>query len=279
MKNLCDCLWLLFVLLATQAFAIVIETKDLELFKAEIERLDDQALVVFDVDYTLLAPKDAVLGPLGETHLTEFKKNVIASSGDWEILASKVLLNSQDSLIDHEVLDLIEKLKEKKIRTIALTAMPTGDLGLIPSMEDWRIEQLNKLGIRFDWSFPTLPPMLFEQFQGGKYSPPSFKNGVICSSRQPKGKVLLEFLKYAQFTPSKVVFLDDRMDYIESMELELGKQGIPLISFHYLAISSLFDELDEEIAAYQLSHLLQHGEWLSDEEVSAKLGNVEKCRP
>jgi hypothetical protein len=244
--------------------AVVIETVDLEAVEQEILQLDEEALVVFDVDYTLLVSNDCVLGPAGEKYRQEFNRKWRDHS-DWERLISKILIKSQSSLVDEKVLSLIETLKKKKIKTMALTAMSTGKIGLIPNAVEWRINQLDSLGVNFDWSFPSLDAVTFHEFKA-KGSPPVFKQGVLASSSYPKGEVLIAFLREIGWKPSKVIFVDDRIEYIQSVELELGKKGIPLISFHYLGATSTLLDLDHQLADFQLDYLWQHGEWLSDEE-------------
>lgn len=266
MNKLFYALSALFLLFCSNACAIIVETNDLMVVEKEILQLDDDALVVFDVDYTLLVPNDRLLGPYGEVYRQEFNSKYRGlHNHQWETLMSKVLLQSQVSLVDEKVLDIIELLKQKQIKTIALTAMSTGKLGLIPNAEAWRIKQLDSLGINFDWAFPHLDVISFHAFQG-RGSPPVFKQGVLASAKYPKGNVLLAFLKETGYQPSKVIFVDDRIDYIQSVESELARVQIPLVSFHYKAASCQPLHLDKELADFQLAYLLQNGEWLSDEE-------------
>jgi hypothetical protein len=270
MNRLFNSLIVIFLLFCTDVSAIILEASSLEVIEQEIQQLDDDALVVFDVDYTLIVPNDLILTPCGEIYFQEFVKKLRTLEARGEILGSQIALQSQVSLVDEKILDLLARLKEKKIKTIALTAMLTGQYGLIPNVEDWRFKQLNTLEINFDWSFPSVDSITLHEFEG-KQSPPVFKQGVLASAKYPKGQVLVEFLKQIQWKPSKIIFVDDRMEFIESVETELSKEEIPLISFHYLAAKNLPCPFDQQIADFQLEHLLQKDEWLSDEEAKQLL--------
>lgn len=93
--------------------------------------------------------------------------------------------------------------------------MDAGQFGLIPNMEDWRLEQLTSLGINFSWVFPDVDSFVIEGFNG-KRSVPVFKRGILASSKYSKGQVLLAFLKRMQCRPSEIVFVDDRIQEIDS---------------------------------------------------------------
>jgi hypothetical protein len=270
MKRLCHHLAIIFLLFCMDISAIIMETSSLEVIENAIQQLDDDALVVFDVDYTLIVPNDLILTPCGEMYFQEFVKKLRTLQAEGEMLGSQIALQCRVSLVDEKILDLLARLKEKKIKTIALTAMLTGQYGLIPNVEKWRLKQLDSLGINFGWSFPSIDSITLHAFEG-KQSSPVFKQGVLASAKYPKGQVLVEFLKQIQWRPSKIIFVDDRMEFIESVETEVSKEEIPLISFHYLAAKNLPCPFDQQIADFQLAHLLQNDEWLSDEEAKQLL--------
>ncbi len=277
MNNLFYSLSFIFLLFTTHISAIIIEASDFKVIEREINQLDDNALVVFDIDYTLIIPNDLILAPCGEVYRQEFMKKLRALEEQGEVLDSKVLLKSQDSLVDEKILDLLAILKKKKIKTIGLTAMSTGKFGLIPNAEEWRVKQLSSLGINFFWSFPSIDSMTLSKFEGKK-SQPVFKQGVLASAKYPKGQVLVEFLRQIQWKPSKIIFVDDRMEFIVSVETELSKELIPLISFYYTAATDRPCQLDMQIADFQLDYLMHKGEWLSDEEAKKFLNSVLEAR-
>ncbi|MFI5343768.1 MAG: DUF2608 domain-containing protein [Chlamydiales bacterium] len=270
-KLICTFL-IFFSLFLLKASAVVVPTLNLDLIEKEIAALDGNSLVVFDIDYTLIIPKDSILGPCGEHYLQKWIRGVEIKSEQREILSSLIMLQSKVSLIDDKILDLIDVLKHKKIKTVALTAMPTGQYGLIPSMEAWRVKQIGDLGIHFGWSFPLLDHFALDEFVEF-ITKPAYKQGILGSARYPKGKVLTAFLRKMGWKPSKIIFIDDRLDFIASVEAEIEKESIPLISFHYTAALDKHSHLDIRVADFQLNHLIQNYEWISDERAQQQLSS------
>ena len=241
------------------------------MLESYIKKLDEDALVVFDVDFTLLVPNDQLLSPSGEAHYLKFLQKIEGLQMEGEILGSRILQHYKVSLVDPKMITLLNELKQKKIKTIALTAMDAGQFGLIPSMEDWRLEQLTSLGIDFSWVFPDVDSFVIEGFNG-KRSVPVFKGGILASSKYSKGQVLLAFLKRMQCRPSEIVFVDDRMQEIDSVESELEQERIKHTSFYYTVAANRAAPLNQRLVDFQIDYLFQFKEWLSDEEAQFKIG-------
>lgn len=242
--------------------AQIIEAPKLEIIDSQLDKIDSNTLIAIDVDYTLLVPVDQVLKPQAQTYLNQFieerMKKLPPEKGAY--LSSKALLKSKMALVNKNIIPLLEKIKKKGAKAIAFTAMNTGRYGLIESMEDWRYEQLKAFGLDFGdfFGFHT-----FTHFEGQDTNP-LIKKGILCAADYPKGKVLKSFLEQVNFKPSKIIFIDDRRDFIESVENEITETE--LLSFHYTESSHLPFAFDEEIASFQLNYLLEEEEWLSDEE-------------
>lgn len=247
--------------------SLIIETENLDQISQEFQKLDSEALVVFDVDGTLIVPNDLILKPCGEKKLQAFMRTLRSEDPDKKKhLESIVLHQSQISLVNKKVVKLIHNLQSRKIRAVALTAMDTGQLGIIPSMEDWRFRQLANFNIRFDKAFTSvLDPIRFEEFYG-KGTTPVFKKGILASSKYSKGEVLTAFLKQMNFKPSKIIFIDDRLHFITSVEEALEKMQIPHVSFFYKEVFNEPVVLDEQLADFQLQYLLDNEVWLTDDE-------------
>lgn len=255
------------LIINTSLFAQVVHAPNLDSIQSKIAELDDQALVVLDVDFTLIVPKDQILQPAGEAYYQIFLAK-LRNMKEGAILGSKIALQSEVELVDPQSLSVLQELKQRQIKTIALTAMPSGHFGVIASTEDWRFEQLKDLGIDLSWAFPDRPCLILDSFEGKAH--PIFKKGILASAKHPKGQVLTGFLKKLKFKPSQVVFVDDRMEYIDSVEAELEKAGIPHTSFHYTQAIDQSHSFDKELADFQFDYLIQHGIWLNDAEAALK---------
>lgn len=264
-----------FVLIAlgicAPAFGIIFRAPNLDILEEHIKNLDDAALVIFDVDCTLLVPNDQLLSPSGEYHYLKFIQKIQALQEEGEIFGSRILQSAEISLVDPKVLNLLHELKLKKIKTIALTAMDAGRFGIITNMENWRKEQLESFGIDFSWAFPKVDSIVIEGFQG-KRSVPVFKSGILVSSKYSKGQVLLAFLKKVQCTPSQIVFIDDQLKEIDSMKETLEQENMDYRLFHYTAATDRRVPLDQSLADFQLNYLFQFGKWLGDKEAQSKMG-------
>lgn len=264
----------LFLFSSSALLGNIVHAPNLDIIEKHIENLDENALVVFDVDFTLIVPNDRILAPCGEEYLVGFMKKARSMGHKGEESESRVMLKMEVSLVEDRILSLLEKLKQKNIKVITLTAMSTGQYGVVANAEQWRIEQLASLGIHLDWAFPEIDSLTLEGFDG-KSTAPVFKQGVLASARHPKGKVLNAFLKKIQYVPSKVLFIDDRMVFIDSVESEMEKENIKHTSFFYTAATDTSLQLDKELADFQLSYLMHHEEWLNDEEAKSKMTSTQ----
>lgn len=266
-------------LIFTQLRAIIIEAPNLNQFEETLHTIDKQSFVLFDVDETLLIPKDLILNPSAREIWNQYAKETIenpeiVSPGkyDDQYFLGQVLSKIEYEVVDPKVVEIIHSLQTRKIKTIAFTRMPIGSLGIIPSMEDWRIEHLKKHQFDFSEAFPQFEEMKVNVASTGISS--LFKKGMLCANKQDKGPVFVAFLEAIQWKPRQVIFIDNRLDYLKSVEAALDGTGIEFIGFHYKDVENRPRVVNEHLAKFQLMHLAQTGEWVSDHEASAILLRV-----
>ncbi len=146
--------------------------------------------------------------------------------------------------------------------------MPTGACGIIPSLEDWRIDHLKKHNIDFSRAFAV-------NFELGDHNDKRalFKSGVLCADKQDKGPVLLAFLEKIRYKPSRIIFIDNKLEYLKSVEEALQETKIEFTGFHYTAVEDRPCIVDEKLAEFQLLHLIQTDRWLTHQEARAMLSN------
>lgn len=280
MKKFATLFTLAILTFATNIFSHIIETPDLTLIEKELNDLDENCLVVFDVDDTLIMPEDQILrvdhfnteaNPIVHQFWERIK---LLDEQARQNLISKIFLTAKRNIIDEKVLDLIDNLKKKNVKVIALTALTTGKFGHIERLEDWRIHHLRSMGIDFHPSAPHSEEIIFDDVNGIG-TKPVFKEGIIASSRYPKGQVLVSFLNKIEWKPKKIIFVDDYINFINSVETELTTADIDHICFHYTATDKMEIKLDMKVVQMQCDHLLEHHEWLSDEEALQRLSEKE----
>ncbi|MGE4167962.1 MAG: DUF2608 domain-containing protein [Candidatus Babeliales bacterium] len=263
---------LIFLMSSCSYSAQIKEIVSLHEARTVLENLDENALVVFDVDETLIIAEDKIRRKNPEhviSHFNALHFDMLIKDADYKEHFDSLILNSaRQALIEAESVSIINMLQAKKIKTIALTHMHAGAYGLIPSMEEWRFKQLYNLGINF-W-LNNDQAITFYDLPAIRNAYPLFYKGILVTARGcSKGELLSAFLNYLDWKPSMVVFFDDNYCHIESIDKEMAHAHIPCILFHYRATEIINEPIDFDPAAFQYHYLFMHEKWLSD--VDAKL--------
>lgn len=236
----------------------IISTNDFGIIEKEASQLDEESLLLFDVDATLIVPKDVILKPKGK-YL--FKK-LIAGHTDRDLFR-EIRMRAPHGLVDNKSVNFVQSLQCNKIPVIAFTAAPSK----IREMEQpgvWRVEELKSFGFDFSPAFPDLHFLELPKKPNQKHAP-LFRSGVLYSSLHPKGDILMLFLHELSIKPKKVVFVDDELEQVKSVVKSLDKQGIPSVGIHYTAADDNARDLNHEQAQFQINYFIQEGIWLGDE--------------
>lgn len=237
----------------------IVTTNDFSLVEKEANRLDEHSLILFDVDATLIVPKDALLKPKGK----ELFEQLIASYTDRDLFR-EIRMKAPHELVDGRSISLVQKLQQNKIPVIAFTAAPSKVRG-VEEPGVWRVDELKRYGFDFSPAFPNsnfveLPKKTTQQHF------PLFKSGVLYSSFHSKGDILIVFLQQIGLSPKKVIFVDDELKHVQSVVASLDQQGIPCIGIHYTAANEVSCDLNEEQARFQINYFIEHDVWLGDQE-------------
>ena len=196
------------------------------------------------------------------------EKSFEASANMWSVYETQIS--------DPAVADIIQKLEERGIPSLALTAGWNGQLAKRPFHCDDRIDSLRSKGIDFSYSFPKLLPTFFKKFENfGKN--PSYKQGVLFACMLKKSDIIHAFLEYAEHTPKEIVFVDDQYENIEDIGAYCARQGYNYHGIHYRGVEKRHtDQVNEKIAHMQFQTLLDTGEWLNDEVAEAKISSSDQ---
>lgn len=260
-----------FIFLFANLAASITPSPDLSSLKHAIVSADQTTLVLFDVDDTLIACKDVVLRPSSEGLVNRFLLEHARHINETKLqeLYSKMLLARKAECINHETISIISSLQKRGIPTIALTAADAERLGVIESLAHWRIDELKGFGYDFSSAFSDHGTIKFSKHEN-KTSHPLFMKGILFSSNHPKGDVLEAFLKKINWSPKKIIFIDDKLAYLQSVEQAAKRMGIEFHGFHYSEHLQP-SKLDEGLALFQLKHFLENEVWLSDAEAMQKM--------
>lgn len=244
----------------------------LDLVIEELAKADTETLVIFDVDYVLLVPKDLLARPCGHKFRHEAFPKLEKEVGKDKLKYLFSLLRSQSraELVDVRLPELIKELQARSIKVVALTGQGYGPLGIIKDEGALRVEELKKLDIDFRNVFPDLKPF-FLTIASVKDQPPLYRDGIIFTDHSSKGETLIAFLKKLQWTPKKIIVIDDGREHLKHIQEALHANGLKGLLFHYEEGKLAAEHLDPEIAKFQLDYLIKNEKWLSDEEAQRLL--------
>ncbi len=253
------------LLLSGSAYSKIFSTADLQRVEEEIGEPDGEVLVLFDVDCTLIVPKDAILRPAADDFLEELLGGgkVLDLPTGRRYVFREILMKAPQALVDERSLGLIQRLQERGVPVIALTVTPRGKVGDVESVADWRIAELKRFGYDFSPSFAEVGVLELPRDPDKDFSP-LFKSGILFTSLHSKGATLKNFLRTTGYKPKRVIFIDDQMDYIESVARAAEDLGIDYTGVHYTAAAELPCVVDRELGAFQVRYFLEHGEWKTD---------------
>lgn len=256
------------VLYTSSLFSAIAPTDTFATFFTVCEGFSEKSLVVLDVDRVLIEPRDAIMRVPNQRLLWELRYKYWNHLQPTQIanIASLVSLSESSRIVDPLAIHFISHLQTKNIPVIGLTATGTTGYGHIASIPDWRINDLARFGISFATSFQQHPPFVLSQLNSNGPSP-VFKSGIVFTGGYSKGNVLEAFLDTVGFMPDKVLFADDLLHNLISVETALFDMGVDEVySYHYLGADKIPNTIDPAIADLQIKTLVENEQWLSDEE-------------
>lgn len=248
----------LFLACLCTGYAEIQTATSLKPIEQEIVSSPEETLVLLDVGGTLLAYPDAVLHPDHESWKYEwFQKNYPTITREEKIAFDRIVISNleQWKLLDPAWPKVIIQAQNLRIKVVAFTKV-----ALDPSIRGSRAKKLRDLGIPFTDDLPELSKGVFYEYA----------QGVIETEHPAKGPVLKEILSNLTAFPKKIIFVDDRMKQIKSVDDACRELKIPCTAFHYVPHSSP-PKLDEKIADYQLSALVREGRWISEVQAQSEL--------
>jgi hypothetical protein len=230
------------------------------------ESLD--TLVIFDIDYVLIIPEDAFSmnrNPQRKKIWTEMKK--VTSKEEMKLLHSIVTVSARWKLVDQDAIFLFQHLQKKKLKTIGLTSLGTGKLGIIENREDLRYKEIKSVGIDF-LKLNCFEDQISLDDLKTEDGIPMLKYGIIFTAEQNKALILEHILNHKKYYPKRIIFIDDMLNNLLSVEDMCKKKNIDFIGFHYIAVSKMKMPKTEEWKEKKRLKILQESKkWLDDSEL------------
>ncbi len=267
-------------------------TDNLQVIKQAIFASPKDTLVIFDVDFVLVTAVDDCFILMANEKGEDLRKNIFDSifkrfslQEIYEIYTT-LLLQQKWRTVTPDTADIFNEIKAKGYKILGLTALLTGKLGVIDSMESWRIEHLQSHGISFDNSFvnaesgyldPYIPEIVQYNQDAKHKTAPTAYNGIVFTGSIPKGEVLNAYLQYAHIKPKKIIFIDDRMGNLKSVQECCQKNDIEFLGYEYTAIQEQAKQLqlNTKRAFLQYELLVLKKIWLTDSEADNILASLE----
>lgn len=230
----------------------------------ELQSLSASDWLVVDIDNTLITTTDSIFksNSPDKNFIDNFKN---LNPNTLEDNLSKWRLKRKIQLVEPEWLEIFNK---NPASIYGLTQMHTGSYGVIPRMEEWRLRELNSLGLNFSkHNCYNLVQTLINSFD--KQSATIYK-GVMFTGSYKKSEVLSSFIKQSSGKPTKIIFVDDRKEQVSEIEQWVNQTNIDSICVIYNAADKKIGDISLERNALQIESFL-NGSWLSDEEADEQL--------
>lgn len=237
-----------------------------------LKESDGNTLVIFDVDHVLIMPTDEHTlnrHPYRKQLWQEIESRL--SKEGMKTLYGIATSKAKWRLVDPGIVDIFNYLRTHKIPSVALTSIYTGKFGNIERLEDWRIKHLHDLG--FD--FCNLTPVKGEMFlyeleeQDGV---PMLKSGIILTAQVDKAKTLACVLSRSNYYPKAIIFIDDILSNLESLERLSAELKIKFHGLHYTAASSIpMPVINEKVEKIRFRILETEHKWLDYQELAARV--------
>ena len=150
--------------------------------------------------------------------------------------------------------------------------MDAGRFGVIKKMYDFRFKQLNSVNLSFENLTPLADEhVMLELAKSNKKfldlnckGNPILKSGIIFTSGLDKGMVLEYILKKYNYYPKIIIFIDDLIENIKSLQKTCFKLNIDFYGFHYRAASLIpLSKIDENLEKLRFAILEKEFTWLS----------------
>lgn len=257
-----------FLLFSAYAQAEILEINQIDDIRPYITQQSD--LVLFDVDDTLITNPFSLGTPSWRNWV---KPNIPKYDTDfvfYDALTLYIAKNAPYRAVEASNAKLISDLQNSGNAVFAFTARGRSQWSTtdLEGVDQFTHQQLNHAGIDFKRS--PIPSEL-------QYLEPAyFYEGIIFAQHIKKGDLLKHLFKDLNYRPSSIIFVDDRLEQVQSVEAALKEVGIPFIGFWYRRTELDGANFNPMVANVQLENLLLENKILSDEEAGAIASTIQK---
>ena len=234
---------------------------------------DPSGIVLLDIDDTLIAPP-FMLGRSGwRGWAKDTLTDIEAPFNVYESLALYIAVRAPYIPVEDSAVKLVSDLQARNVPTFAFTARGRTfwyNINLM-GMDRFSEQQLHQAGYDFSQSFIPKGMAIPHEF---------FYNGIIFTEyKVKKGDFLVKIFKNLPYRPTHIVFVDDKLDQVKSVEKAAKELNIPFYGFWYKASDNEAKRLNPMIANIELEELLFYKNLITDENAREKLLELDDCEP
>lgn len=216
---------------------------------------DKDALIIFDVDNTLMEPQQELGNDQWFRHrILHYVKEgyskkdaVELAIPEWMAIQSVTKVKA----VEPEVSSIIANLQEKGYRVMGLTTRGLG-------MSTRTVHQLKTLDINLMTTAPATEEIFFTNPDRGVL----YRGGILFTANTDKGEALETFLGRINYHPQKILFINDKLDHLEPVEAVCHKHNIEFLGIRYGFLDEKVKNFREDLASIQFDFF---GHILSDE--------------
>lgn len=233
----------------------------------EIDHLNDvrsyithqEDLVLIDIDDTLITNPISLGNPAWRSWIKSKIPKYNPGFVVYDALTLFIAKHIPYRPVEDSTAQLISDLQVSGIPVFAFTARGRSQWYTtdIEGVDQFTHEQLNQVGIDFR---RTAIPKELQHLE-----PTYFYNGIIFAQHIKKGDLLKHLLKDLNFHPTCIIFIDDKLDQVQSVENVVKELGLPFIGFWYRGVEANISKFKPMIANIQLEALLLKNEIISDD--------------
>ena len=86
--------------------------------------------------------------------------------------------------------------------------------------------------------------------------PATYTQGILfAGDRNEKGTVLKQFFAEVGYSPSQIVFIDDKLKHVQSVEVAMKELAVPFLGFRYGVTDAKVKAFNEDIRLLRLFSL------------------------
>ncbi len=248
MKTICYFLFIAF----TSCSGLKANIIEIENISSILPLVDNETLVIFDIDNTLMQGQCEVATASFFNHL--FKEMKALGMSDEKIIDEvypiwmDIQKIAEVDPVDKITPYIIKDLKKREIPILAITNRG-------PDLAYRTLDQLKSVGI--DLTQNGFHP---HNLIIGDHSIAKYLEGVLfVSPFENKAEKALKLFQTIEFNPKKIICLDHNLESLVGMKDYFKKQDIAFLGLHYTICDKR--DIDMEVACFQLEYL---GKILSD---------------